>query len=270
MENKLQSLYLNHIPFITTNGVQQLLKYKKCIVDLEWKGSKYGNLFKAFEFGNAVHLQSLNISGALSLERLELTMAPRRGTGNGLGFDALHSLHSLELNLSNCHRLKIVDLNIAHLSSLDVTQCQRLTTIRISNAFQLRTLQCRYCKVLETVAVPADTVQMMGFTGCSAINLEVLLNDGNALMTSLKKGTLKALDLSHIQHLEAENVEEILSVDMKHGKGLKALSVAECKLIPKPWMESLHKRFARPRTKSTRMEKKKQRMLDRKNRTYSS
>ena len=235
-EDALCSLYLNHVPFVTTNGVQQLLKYKKCIVDLEWKGAKSGRMWRAFD--GAVHLRSLNVAAALQLERLVLTMA-----SNGD--------HGLDLNLSVCTKLKYIELDIAHLTSLNVTQCTKLTQIRISNTFQLRTLQCRHCKVLELVAVPADTVESVGLSGCNALNLELLLNEDNFLMASLSNGAMTTLDLSKIHHLSMENVDEIL----KHGNGLKALSVDDCKLIPKLWINGIHKRFKRPRTKSAKQKR---------------
>lgn len=235
--DNLRALYLNHIPFITTNGIGQLLKYKKCIVELEWKGSKYGNMARAFV--GATHLRSVNISSASQLQRLELSLKQ------------LNDTDSLDLNLSNCTNLTFINLDIPYLTSLNVIQCGKLTEIRISNTFQLRTLQCGHCKVLGIIAVPANTLEIVNLSGCNALDLRVLFNESNFVMASLKNGALNSLDISHVHHISMENLDEMLKVNMERvdGNGLKALSVAECKLIDKSWRDSLHKRFARPRTK---------------------
>jgi len=248
----LRKLCLNHLPFVTTNGVRQLLKFKKCIVDLEWKGAKYGNMLKAVD--GAVHLRSIDFASALQLERVELTMARQRDG-------------ALDLNLADCTKLRFLELDVAHLTSLNVTQCAKLTQIRISSTFQFRSLQCRHCKALELVAVPATTLETVALSGCNALNMELLLDDDNFVMASLSHGAMRSLDLSMVHHLTMDNLDQIL----QRGKGLKALSVANCKLIPREWMDDIHKRFARPRTTmSVRARKRKQRALDRKSRKPNS
>eukprot|EP00485_Elphidium_margaritaceum_P006298 CAMPEP_0202704706 /NCGR_PEP_ID=MMETSP1385-20130828/17343_1 /ASSEMBLY_ACC=CAM_ASM_000861 /TAXON_ID=933848 /ORGANISM="Elphidium margaritaceum" /LENGTH=387 /DNA_ID=CAMNT_0049362793 /DNA_START=107 /DNA_END=1267 /DNA_ORIENTATION=+ len=97
----LHSIYLNHTPLITKNGIKQLMAYKKHITRLEWKGSKYGNLSACF--ADAKHLTYLNLASNPQLQHLALQ------------WDNSKSTQGLELNLSNCSRLTSLDLKITHL-----------------------------------------------------------------------------------------------------------------------------------------------------------
>eukprot|EP01084_Bolivina_argentea_P196279 336502_1 len=111
--NNLHTIYLNHTPQVTKYGVKQLMQYRKSIVNLEWKGAKHGNVTLCFEA--AKHLQYLNLSSNSCLEQMVLTLHNKNG--------------SLDLNLSNCLKLRFLDLKVTHLQSLQLVQCLKLREV---------------------------------------------------------------------------------------------------------------------------------------------
>lgn len=251
--NNLHTIILNHTPMITKYGVKQLINYKKCITNLEWKGAKYGNITACFE--KAKHMKLLNLSSNNALEQLILTL------------DNKHS--SLDLNLANCVKLRFLDLKITHLTSLYLTQCIKLREVRISNTFNFREINAKSCKLLQLIAIPSNQVENVQISGCNALNLELLFHSDNFLINSLKNGKLKSLDISQIHHITNQDLDDLLQENTKNGNPLKALSVKECKLIPNDKINFIHKNFETPKIKSKRAQKRKQRIMDRKSRKYS-
>merc|ERR1712130_931014 len=151
------------------------------------------------------------------------------------------------------------------MGSLHLTQCLKLTEVRISNAFQLKEINCRSCKLLQLLAVPTKTLETIQLSGCNALNLELLWNENNFLIQSLLSGNLKSLDLSQIHHITNGDIDQLLHFN----HSLEALSVFECKLISNNKRKAIHKMFNRPTTKSNRARKRKQRVMDRKSRKYT-
>ena len=253
--NCLHTLYLNHMPQISKNGIKQLMKYKKSVTHLEWKGAKYGNLVGCFDA--AKHVKYLNLSSNNNLEQLSLSLSHTQND-------------SLDLILSNCAKLRFVDLNIAHLTSLHLTQCLKLREVRISHAANLREINCKSCKLLELLAIPSKQVQIVQISGCNSLNLELLFNESNFLMQSMLSESLVSLDLSQMSHVEDDDVDRVLEMNMAHGSVLRAFSVCECRLVSKTTVNDVRKSFKKPTTKSMRTEKRKKRIMDRKSRRYSS
>ena len=251
--NNLHTIILNRTPMITKYGVKQLINYKKCIINLEWKGAKYGNVTACFE--RAKHMKLLNLSSNNCLQQLILTL------------DNKHS--SLDLNLSNCVKLRFLDLKITHLRSLYLTQCIKLEEVRVSNTFDFREINCKSCKLLRLMAIPSNQVEIVQISGCNALNLELLFHSDNFLMKSLKNGKLISLDISQIHHITNEDLDDLLDQNKMNGNPLKALSVKECKLIPNNKINSIRKNFETPKIKSKRAQKRAQRIIDRKSRKYS-
>ena len=254
MTNNLHTILLNNTPQITKYGIKQLINYKKCIINLEWKGAKYGNITPCLE--KSKHIKSLNLSSNNCLEQLILTLD--------------HKKSYLDLNLSNCVKLRFLDLKITHLRSLNVTQCVKLREIRVSHTFEFKEINCKSCKILQLLAIPSKTVEIVGLSGCNALNLELLFNENNFLIHSLKCGKLISLDISHIHNITNQNLDEILDCNKLNGNPLKALSVNECKLISNIKIKSIRKEFETPKVKSQRVQKRRQRVMDRKSRKYST
>merc|ERR1711933_37211 len=169
-----------------------------------------------------------------------------------------------------CACLRFVDLNIPYLRSLHLTQCLKLTQVQISHAMNLSEINCKNCKLLQLLAVPSKKVKIVQISGCNSLNLELLFHENNFLMQSMLNECLESLDLSRMNNIENENVDRVLEMNKAHNNVLREFSVIECRLISKTKRNLVSELFQKPKVKSRRIDKRRQRVKDRKSRRYSS
>merc|ERR1712129_396555 len=139
---------------------------------------------------------------------------------------------------------------------------------------QLTHFGCAQCSELRLFAVPASTLETVQLSGCNALDLTLLMHSDNAVMASLAKGRLKSLDLSQVHHITDAEVRAVLELAADangHGQSaLEAFSVSECRSVSRDLKSAVRRRFAKPKTKSSRKEKRRKRAMERRSRRYSS
>lgn len=192
----------------------------------------YGNKFHDLYLSDLPNLQKLDCSRNSSLTYLDLSNVPSLAEVDCSGCD-LRSLDWYDLKLSTlncCYNRNLTLLNNSRdynnpgraLTSLNVTECSSLNTLKLRDNDELATLDLTGCNSLQYLDVTYNKLTTLDLTPCP-----------NLISVSCQHNKLTSIDLSNnsnIQYVYCGHNNNLSSLNVKNYSQLIELGCEHCQL----------------------------------------